>query len=186
MNDLGTPRLLLRPLRVADAERVSAGTPADGARWAPGYPSPGERRAAARFLDTCATTGDPTPFGSYEIRRREDGLVIGGVGFHGAPDESGHVTIGYGLVPSAQGMGYASEALRAVLRFAREWGVAGVHGDTDHDNFASQHVMTAAGMRLVKEDALLKHYRTDWDGDGDGTGDGDGFGTGDGCSFGPE
>ncbi|MFD0021269.1 GNAT family N-acetyltransferase [Streptomyces sp. NPDC058382] len=165
MSDLATPRLLLRPMTVSDAEHVVAGRPPDGVRWAAGFPSPGERAAATRFLDTCADTGDPTPFGSYVIRLREDGQpVIGGLGFHGPPDAEGHVTIGYGLVPSVQGMGYASEALRALLRFARDRGVVCVHGDTDLDNTASQHVMTAAGMRLVREDALLKHYRVDWDG----------------------
>lgn len=164
MNDLATARLLLRPMTVADAERVAAGGPAAGERWAPGFPSPGERAAATRFLADCATSGDPTPFGSYAIRLRADGLVVGGIGFHGAPDGRGHVTIGYGLVPSVRGKGYASEALRALLRFARERGVACVHGDTDLDNTASQHVMTAAGMRFVKQDERLKHYRVDWDG----------------------
>lgn len=165
MNDLDTPRLLLHPMSVSDAEHVTAGRPPDGVRWAAGYPSPGEQAAATRFLNTCAATGDPSPFGSYEIRLREDGQpVIGGMGFHGAPDEDGHVTIGYGLVPSARGTGYASEALRALLRFARDRGVACVHADTDLDNIASQRVMAAAGMRLVRQDALLKHYRVDWDG----------------------
>lgn len=164
MTDLVTPRLFLSPMTVAEAGQVTAGRPADGARWAPGYPSPGEMRAAQRFLETCAGTGDPSPYGPYVIRRREDGLLIGGAGFHGAPDENGHVTIGYGLVESARGQGYASETLRALLRFTRDRGIACVHGDTDLDNIASQHVMTAVGMRLVKEDALLKHYRIDWDG----------------------
>ncbi|MEV6164834.1 GNAT family N-acetyltransferase [Streptomyces sp. NPDC052052] len=163
MTDLETPRLLLHLMNASDALRVRAGKPPEGARWAPGYPSPGEMAAAERFLDTCATTGDPSPFGSYEIRRREDGFVIGGLGFHGAPDNHGQVTIGYGLVPSAQGLGYASEALRALLLFARAQGVSCVHGDTDLDNLASQRVMTAVGMRLVEEDARLKHYRIDWD-----------------------
>ncbi|MEE1772262.1 GNAT family N-acetyltransferase [Streptomyces sp. JV185] len=162
MTDLTTPRLLLRLMNATDALRVMAGTPEDGARWAPGYPSPGERAAAERFLDTCARSGDPSPFGSYEIRRREDGQVIGGMGFHGAPDENGHVTIGYGLAPSAQGLGYASEALRALLRFARGQGVSCVHGDTDLDNIASQRVMEAVGMRPVGEDEKLKYYRIDW------------------------
>ncbi|MGW1405539.1 GNAT family N-acetyltransferase [Streptomyces sp. NPDC002403] len=162
MTDLGTPRLLLHLMNATDALRVMTGTPGDGAHWAPGYPSPGERAAAERFLDTCARNGDPSPFGSYEIRRREDGQVIGGMGFHGAPDENGHVTIGYGLVPSAQGLGYASEALRALLRFARDQGVGCVHGDTDLDNIASQRVMEAVGMHLVGEDEKLKYYRIDW------------------------
>ncbi|MFB8033531.1 GNAT family N-acetyltransferase [Streptomyces sp. NPDC056004] len=162
MTHIVTPRLLLRLMNGSDALRVLSGTPDEGDRWAPGYPSPGEMAAAERFLDTCATTGDPSPFGSYEIRRRTDGLVIGGMGFHGAPDENGEVTIGYGLAPSARGMGYASEALRALLLFAREQGVSRVHGDSDLDNTASQRVMEAVGMRLVKQDERLKYYRIDW------------------------
>lgn len=164
MTDLVTPRLILSPMTAAEAMRVASGRPADGARWAPGYPSPGEMRAAQRFLEACADDGDPSPYGPYGIRRREDGLLIGGAGFHGEPDENGHVTIGYGLVESARGSGYASEALRALLRFSRDRGVTCVHGDTHLDNTASQRVMTAAGMRLVAEDATLKHYRIDWDG----------------------
>lgn len=164
MTVLSTPRLLLRPMSASDAEHVAAGRPPDGVRWAAGYPSAGERAAATRLLNTCADTGDPSPFGSYEIRLGEDGPVIGGMGFHGVPDEDGHVAIGYGLVPSVRGMGYASEALRALLGFARARGVACVHGDTDLDNIASQRVMAAAGMRFVEQDSRLKHYRVDWDG----------------------
>ncbi|MFD5729325.1 MULTISPECIES: GNAT family N-acetyltransferase [unclassified Streptomyces] len=162
MTDLETPRLVLHPMTPAEAERVAAGSPPAGARWAPGYPSPGERGAAARHLATCLATGDPSPFGSYEIRLRADGVVIGGIGFHAAPDERRGVTIGYGLVESARGQGYASEALRALLRFAREQGVVRVRGDADTDNIASQRVMTAAGMRLVDEDASLKYYLAEW------------------------
>jgi GNAT superfamily N-acetyltransferase len=116
----------------------------------------------AAFLRTCANTGDPQPFGAYEIRRREDGYAIGGLGFHGAPNENGSVTIGYDLIPSAQSRGYASEALRALLAFARAYGISCVEGDTDHDNTASQHVMIAVGMRLVAEDERLKHYKIAW------------------------
>ncbi|WP_330241855.1 GNAT family N-acetyltransferase [Streptomyces sp. NBC_00525] len=162
MNVLETPRLSLREMTPADAGQLIAGTPGDGVRWAPGYPSPGDLRAAARLLAACADTGDPSPFGSYEIRLRTDEAVIGGMGFHGAPDEHGGVTIGYGLVESARGKGYASEALRALIRFARQQGAARVLGDADVDNVASQHVMTAAGMRLVAEDDALRYYLVDW------------------------
>ncbi|THA71157.1 N-acetyltransferase [Streptomyces sp. A0958] len=164
MNNVETPRLLLHGMSVTDAEHVVAGSPAAGGRWAPGYPSPGEKGAATRFLTSCADTGDPSPFGPYEIRLREDGVVIGGVGFHAAPDVDGSVTIGYGLVESARGKGYAGEALRALLRFARDQGVARVRGDADVGNVPSQRVMAAAGMRLVAEDAALKYYAIDWSG----------------------
>ncbi|MGO4458887.1 GNAT family protein [Streptomyces sp. M-16] len=164
MGDLVTARLVLHPISGGEAERLAAGEPPRGARWAPGYPTPGDVAAAERFLRTLADTGDPHPFGNYEIRRREDGLAIGGAGYHGPADENGRVTIGYGLVPSARGRGYASEALRALLLFARAHGVTCVRGDADHDNTASQHVMTAAGMRPVGEDERVKYFEIAWTG----------------------
>ncbi|MGK5728590.1 GNAT family N-acetyltransferase [Streptomyces sp. URMC 124] len=162
MDDLETARLTLHPMSPAEAERLLAGEPDDSTRWAPGYPADGDVAGAERFLSVCASSGDPQPFGAYEIRRREDGLAIGGLGFHGPADPDGRVTIGYGLIPSAQGQGYASESLRALLEFARARGITCVHGDTDHDNVASQHVMTAVGMQLVAEDERLKYYAITW------------------------
>jgi RimJ/RimL family protein N-acetyltransferase len=162
MSDLVTARLVLHPMSVIEAERVVAAEPDDGARWALGYPAEGDVAGAREFLRTCANTGDPQPFGAYQIFRRQDGHAIGGLGFRGVVDENGSVTIGYGLIPSARGKGYASEALRGLLLFARAHGIACVEGDTTHDNTASQHVMTAVGMRLVAEDERLKHYKITW------------------------
>jgi RimJ/RimL family protein N-acetyltransferase len=166
MDDLVTARLVLHPMSIIEAERVVSGKPDDGARWAPGYPDEGDVAGARRFLSTCVNTGDPQPFGTYEIRRHEDGHAIGGLGFHGTADEDGSVTIDYGLIPSAQGKAYASEALRGLLLFAHARGVTRVKGDADHDNIASQHVMAAAGMRQVAEDeswtdapALPTHFQ---------------------------
>ncbi|MEW2065524.1 GNAT family N-acetyltransferase [Streptomyces sp. NPDC007346] len=162
MGDLVTARLVLHPMTVDEAGRLVAGESPGEDRWAPGYPTDGDVVAATRLLNTCADTGDPQPFGNYEIRRREDGLAIGGLGFHSPPDEHGSVTIGYGIVPSAQGQGYASEALRGLLLFARSHGAARVKGDADHDNIASQRVMMAAGMRAVGEDDRVRYFETDW------------------------
>lgn len=162
MSDLLTARLVLHPMTVSEAERVVAGESDGGARWAPGYPTDGDVSAARRFLDTCANTGDPQPFGNYEIRRREDGQAIGGLGFHGPADENGSVTIGYGLIPSARGRGYASESLRELLLFARARGVTCVKGDADHDNIASQHVMMAAGMRPAGQDERVRYFEIAW------------------------
>ncbi len=162
MDDVVTARLILHPMSPSEAERVVGGEPDSGARWAAGYPAEGDVAGARRFLGVCASTGDPQPFGAFEIRRREDGHAIGGLGFHGPPDHNGSVTIGYGLIPSAQGQGYASEALRAILACARAHGITCVRGDTDRDNIASQHVMTATGMRLVAEDERLKYYEITW------------------------
>lgn len=157
-----TARLLLRPMTVDSATRVVRRTPAADDRWAPDYPTDGDVESATDFLGHCAGTGDPQPFGDYEVVRREDGLVIGSLGFNRPPDEHGTVTVGYGLVAEARGHGYATEGLRALLDLARRHGITRVRGDADHDNVASQRVMTAAGMRFTGEDARVKYYETAW------------------------
>ncbi|MFD9488741.1 GNAT family N-acetyltransferase [Streptomyces sp. NPDC059991] len=162
MECLVTARLVLHPMSVAEAVALTSDEPGRNARWAPGYPTEADTAGARRYLETCESAGDPQPFGTYEIRRREDGRAIGGLGFHGAPDLDGTVTIGYGLVPAVQGNGYATEALRALLLFARAEGITRVKGDTSHDNIASQRVMTAAGMSLVAQDERLKYYAVEW------------------------
>ncbi|MCT2592489.1 GNAT family N-acetyltransferase [Streptomyces sp. N2-109] len=162
MDDLLTTRLLLHPLTVAEAERVASGEPGPDDRWAPGYPAEGDVEGVRDFLNACAATGNPQPFGDYEIRRREDGRAIGGLGFNGPPDEAGRMTIGYALIPSVRGNGYATEALRGLLEFARARGIVCVKGDADHGNIASQKVMLAAGMRQVAEDERVKFYEVTW------------------------
>ncbi|MEU8520273.1 GNAT family N-acetyltransferase [Streptomyces sp. NBC_01216] len=156
---LRTERLLLRLLTPAEAERIVNGTPGAEDRWGRGYPSDGDVAGAAGFLRMRAEHGDPGVFGAYEIRRRADGEAVGGIGFHGPPDSERFVTVGYGLSVPARGRGFAREALGALVRFAREAGVAGVKGDADLDNIPSRRVMEAAGMSCVGEDERVRYYR---------------------------
>ncbi|MGH7548257.1 MAG: GNAT family N-acetyltransferase [Gemmatimonadales bacterium] len=44
--------------------------------------------------------------------------MIGSAGFKGPPDSSGTVEIAYGIVPSSEGHGYATEAAAALVDFA--------------------------------------------------------------------
>ncbi|WP_395360284.1 GNAT family N-acetyltransferase [Streptomyces sp. YH02] len=158
IESVATQRLLLHPMTVAEAERVVAREPGAGELWEEGYPGDGDVRSATGFLRGVAERGDPGVFRVYGIRIAESGVTVGGIGFHGPPDEIGVATVGYGLVPSARGKGYASEALRALLEIARRAGVSGVKGDADLDNPASHRVMEAAGMPCVAEDEQLRHF----------------------------
>ncbi|WP_225798836.1 GNAT family N-acetyltransferase [Streptomyces sp. NK15101] len=156
IESVATARLVLHPLSEAGAGRIVAREAGDGDRWGEEYPGDGDVRSATGFLRGLAERGDPGVFRPYEIRL--DGVAVGGIGFHGPPDELGVVTVGYGLTPAVRGNGYASEALRALLEVARAAGVAGVKGDADLDNPASHRVMEAAGMRCVAEDERLRHF----------------------------
>lgn len=158
MSDLLTDRLILHPFSIEEAKRVAAAERGPDTNWAPDYPAEGEQTGARMFVRACEAVGDPHPFGGYEIRRASDGQAIGGIGFHGGPDENCAVEIGYGLSESARGQGYAAEAVRRMVELAREQGVTGFLGNTDLDNIPSQRVMLAVGMKLVREDEELKYY----------------------------
>ena len=122
------------------------------------YPTTMDVAGARRYLEVCAATGDPQPFGAYKIRLRADGAAIGGVGFHGAPDERNTVTIGYGLAALAQGNGYATEALRRRIGTGRR----GREAEVPRDRMA--HLTTTRMARLdagrTRRPAVAACYRT--------------------------
>ena len=113
-----------------------------------------------------ATESDPWMHG-FKATLREDGTIIGGAAFKGPPSEDGFVEIAYGIEPDHQGHGFATEAARALIAFARQTaGVRVVRAHTKHDNIASSRVLTKCGFRFVgdvidPEDGLVQRWETD-------------------------
>jgi RimJ/RimL family protein N-acetyltransferase len=102
---------------------------------------------------------EPGPFGQFQVILREDGTVIGDIGFHQPPDELGEVSVGFGIVATHRRQGYATEALRALLEWALQRPeVRAVHADTDLVNLASQRVLANAGMTLISDEGDRKVY----------------------------
>lgn len=157
MTDVRTSRLHLHPIDVAEAERILARSAGPADAWADDFPFEGDIGAVDRFLRATAAHGEQRPFGYYRITRLTDGRAVGGVGFKGQPDR-GRAEIGYGLVPSARGQGYAAEAVGALLAIAAGHGLSRVIADTTLDNVASQRTLIRAGFRLIGTDAELHHY----------------------------
>jgi RimJ/RimL family protein N-acetyltransferase len=74
-----------------------------------------------KWLAALRNTSSPDPWRhGFFVVDRERRCVIGSAGFKGPPDSSGVVEIAYGIVPSAEGNGYATEAAKALLAFALE------------------------------------------------------------------
>jgi RimJ/RimL family protein N-acetyltransferase len=110
-------------------------------------------------LPASAGPDGSSPFGYYQVL--EDGVVVGGIGFHGPPTGD-VVEVGYGVVPDVRGRGVATEALRMLLNLIADMeGVGRVVGRTEETNVASQRVMLAAGMELVGRDPDFLHYELD-------------------------
>lgn len=88
-------------------------------------------------------------FAQWRVARRDDDRLVGVAGLQ--PLEGGpEVELTYALHPAAWGAGYATEAARAVLRFAFEHArldeVVGIAREANHP---SRRVMLKAGMRCV-------------------------------------
>ena len=143
--DLTTERLILHPITPAEAARIVAREPDAGDAWHPEYPFVDEIDVLRGLVTAEAGALDPD-FGLYMIRRRVDGLAVGGIGFFGVPGPDGVAEVGYGLVGAARGSGYAAEALEAVVRLAFARGASAVIADTSDDNVASQRVLEKAGF----------------------------------------
>lgn len=159
-NEIETERLLLRQLDVEEARALATGREDGLLPAAPGYPLEGTLASAGMVVRRADAKVRLGGFGSYQIVRREDGLVIGDIGFHGPPDSRGAVTVGYGLAPEARGSGYATESLVGLAAWAlAQPQVSSLCADANLDNLASQRVMERAGMRFVNETTEKRFYR---------------------------
>jgi RimJ/RimL family protein N-acetyltransferase len=153
--------LELRLLTRGEADRVVSRRRDDAVDppWATGYPLEGDTRACVAYashLPSAAGGGASSVFGYYQLL--EEGVVVGGIGFHGPPT-GGVVEVGYGVVPLVRGRGVATAALRRLLAIAADLdGVDRAVGRTEESNVASQRVMVAAGMQLVGRDRDFLHY----------------------------
>ncbi|MFJ4804075.1 GNAT family N-acetyltransferase [Streptomyces murinus] len=156
---LRSERLTLTGVRPAAAHDLALGGDG-GFDWIGDGPEEGTRDAARMLLKAYEVGVHRPEFTSFTLVRTEDGRAVGALGFHGAPDEDGRVEIGYNLVEEVRGQGYATEALRALARWAlaRE-DVRTLYARAQKTNTASQRVLTRAGFEPAGaiDDRLLAY-----------------------------
>lgn len=123
-----------------------AGIVTEGGRlgdWAEDFPEEGDKVMAPLITAQPAWLG---PFGHRLIVERESGLVVGSIGLFWPPTD-GAVELGYGVVPSRRGCGYASEATRALVEHAyTAMEVKAVVAHVEPSNPASVRVLEKSGF----------------------------------------
>jgi RimJ/RimL family protein N-acetyltransferase len=149
-------RVALEAISPAMAHRIILRDERPGDDWHPDYPFADELDPLRSLAAETRTEPD---FTMYLVRRRSDGLAVGGFGFPGPPDDTGTVEFGYGLVPAARGAGLASEAVDLGLRHAMECGARVAVADTDLANIASQRVLEKNGLTEVRRTESHVFYR---------------------------
>ena len=94
-------------------------------------------------------------WGPRHIVRSFDGLVVGSIGFFGAPAPARRgaeeAEVGFGLVEDARGHGAVTEALRALLEETDRAGVR-VRASVRPENRASLRVLAKCGFTQLRGD----------------------------------
>lgn len=159
-----TGRLTLQGVTPAAATDLHTGGDG-GFEWVDGGPFQGTRDAAGMVVKAYGEGVHRPEWGLFVLVRRQDGRAIGGIGFHGVPDEEGHAEVGYDLTEAARGQGYATEALRALSDHSLTGAeahalIAAIH----EDNAPSQGVATRAGyVRASVEEERTAYEEHDMD-----------------------
>jgi len=149
-----TSRLILRRPMRDDAEAVFARYSSDGevTKYL-GWPRHQSLEDTNVFLAFSDAEWDRWPGGPYLIESRSGRKLLGSTGF--AFESTTVASTGYVIARDAWGLGYATEALTAVVSIAQSLGVGRLCALCHQDNPASIHVLEKCDFRLEN---LLKNY----------------------------
>ena len=153
--EIHTPRLLLRSMRMSDAQDIfEYSRDPEVARhvlWE-AHQNIHQTRAYIRYVLRQYRTGSPS---SFCIELKETGKVIGTIGYMWISSENRSGEVGYSLSRAYWNQGYMSEALDAMIRFGFDTlNLNRIEAQHETDNPASGKVMQHAGMR--KEGTLCQ------------------------------
>lgn len=165
MPELETERLLLRRMRLGDAEDMyEYARQTEVTRyllWSP-HPDISHTRDYLRYIASRYATGS---FYDWAMVLKKSGKMIGTCGFTAFDCPHDSAEIGYVLNPAWRGMGLAPEAVQAVLAFGFDRLLLHrIEARFMEGNAASLRVMEKVGMRFEgyqRESMLVKgSYRT--------------------------
>ncbi len=147
-----TERLRLRRSVPGDAEAISAYRSDPDVHRYQGWTStdPDHVREEIERMGGRAV-GEPGGWVQFSVEERTGGRLVGDIGLSPADDDPGVIKIGYTVSPAAQGRGYATEAVGALIAYAFERLSADtVRAYASDENVASIRVAEKVGMHLVE------------------------------------
>jgi RimJ/RimL family protein N-acetyltransferase len=151
---LTTGRLLLRRARRTDAEAIFGRYASDPeVTRLVGWPRHTRIEDTRGFLEFDAGTWERSPAGGYLIESRATGALLGSTGF--LFETPYRAMTGYVLARDAWGLGYATEALGAIVEAALPLGVRRLFAVCHHEHRASARVLEKCGFAF---EGVLRRY----------------------------
>jgi len=121
-SSLPTERLTLRRFGQGDLDALVAYRSDPDTARLQGWEAPYPTEHAHAFLDEMAALDPGTPgvWFQFAVEERSTGALVGDCALHCDAEDPTTAWIGFTLAPEHQGRGYATEAVRALLRYACE------------------------------------------------------------------
>ena len=159
--ELVTPRLKLRTLPAAAAAALPHNRQRASRILGATLPASWPQRDLLDVLPMqAAADPDNERFGVWVMIEQQTNTVVGDVGFVGPPDENRAVEVGYSVVPERRRRGYATEAVRAIVRWALDVpAVSVVVAVCDADNVPSIRTLERIGFVRAGEAAGQIRWR---------------------------
>lgn len=102
------------------------------------------------FLEKLREDSTQFGWGVWLVINKENNTIIGDIGFKGKPNSENTVEVGYGIIPSAQNKGYATEAVKEIINWAfTNDDVDKVVAECLHDNIPSIKVLEKLNMNKI-------------------------------------
>ncbi|WP_259546724.1 GNAT family N-acetyltransferase [Heyndrickxia oleronia] len=102
------------------------------------------------FLEKLREDSTQLGWGVWLVIIKENNTIIGDIGFKGKPNSENTVEVGYGIIPSAQNNGYATEAVNEIINWAfTNDDVDKVVAECLHDNIPSIKVLEKLNMNKI-------------------------------------
>jgi RimJ/RimL family protein N-acetyltransferase len=152
LRPIETERLLLRRSRPEDAATISAYRSDPNVNRQQGWDRTDLEGVLTDIVEMSGRSpGEPGGWVQFTVEERGGGRIVGDVGLSVADGEPGVIKVGYTIDPAFQGLGYATEAIRALVEYAFETlGAELVRAHASAENAPSIRVAEKVGMRLVE------------------------------------
>lgn len=163
--EIRTARLVLRRFRPDDAARLAEYRSDPEVACYQGWDAPFALDTAEAFVAALADAHPDTPGEWFQLAIAEaggDGRLVGDVGVFVDGDEPRLARLGFTLAPDAQGRGYATEAVTAVLGYLFGRGKHRVSADCDVRNAASAALLERVGMRREAHHLASAWWKGEW------------------------
>lgn len=162
--EIRTERLLLRKYRISDGEILYRNIGSDDelskyTQWNPYRTYEMSRETVERFIKQY----EDQHFYGWLIEA--DGRMAGIIGAYDYEPSDNSIEVGFTIERGSWGKGYASEALKAVIRYLKEQEkIWRIHAWCASENMASARVMQKAGMKqtaIQKEGLEIGNHKYD-------------------------